>query len=68
MNRIELTVPGISCSHCKESIEGAVGGLTGVESVRVDVDAKTVEVVFGGNTTAEDIVRAIEDQGYDVAR
>lgn len=58
-------VPGISCDHCKAAIEGAVGALTGVESVDVDVASRTVAVA--GTAPDGDIVAAIDDAGYDVA-
>ena len=58
------SVPEISCGHCKATIEAAVGGLGGVNSVEVNIDAKTV-TVDGGDGDA--IVTAIEDAGYDVA-
>jgi copper chaperone len=68
MTDITLTVPEIHCGHCKSSIEGAVGGLAGVERASVDVDARTVELRFDEPATLEAIVTAIEDQGYTVPR
>lgn len=59
------SVPEISCGHCKSTIEAAVQGLGGVDSVDVDIDSKTV-AVSGGDSDA--IVTAIEDAGYDVAQ
>ncbi len=59
------SVPEISCGHCKSTIEAAVQGLGGVNSVDVDVESKTV-TVEGGDGVA--IVTAIEDAGYDVVR
>ena len=59
------SVPEISCGHCKETIETAVGGLDDVDRVEVDIDAKTVTVEGGTNDA---IVAAIEDVGFDVAR
>lgn len=59
------SVPEISCGHCKSTIEGAVQALGGIDSVEVDIDAKTV-TVLGGDADA--IATAIEDAGYDVVR
>lgn len=59
-----LSVPDISCEHCVAAITGAVSQLDGVESVTIDLDAKTVTVA-GGDRDA--IVAAIDDAGYDVA-
>ena len=63
-----LSVPDISCGHCKTSIEGAVSPLDGVETVEVGIDERTVAIDFDGtDETFEAIVAAIEDQGYEVA-
>jgi len=57
------TVPGISCDHCKRTIETDVAAVDGVSDVEVDVDTRTVRVVGGG----DDAVRAaIDEAGYDV--
>lgn len=61
---VTYSVPEITCDHCKQSIEQAVGPLEGVERVEVDVPAKLVTVV-GGSDSA--IRAAIEDVGFDVA-
>ncbi|UCG40704.1 MAG: heavy-metal-associated domain-containing protein [Acidimicrobiia bacterium] len=63
-----LSVPDISCGHCKSSIEGAVGKLDGVSTVEVSIDGRSVDVEFGSPTDLEAIIAAIEDQGYEVAR
>lgn len=64
-----LTVPEISCGHCKVSIEGAVSALHGVDTVEVHIEEKTVEVAFDPDTVDIDaIIAAIEEQGYAVPR
>lgn len=67
MTSITLSVPEISCDHCKNSIEGAVGELAGVDKVEVTIDARTVDVSFDSPTDLEAVVAAIEGQGYEVA-
>jgi len=67
MTSITLSVPEISCDHCKNSIEGAVGELAGVDRVEVTIDAKTVDVSFDSPTDVDAVVAAIEGQGYEVA-
>lgn len=67
MTTTTLSVPDISCEHCKTSIEGAVSVLTGVSTVEVGIDEKIVDVSFDdGAVSLDDIVAAIEDQGYTV--
>ena len=67
MTSITLNVPEISCDHCKNSIEGAVGELTGVDKVEVAIDTRTVDVSFDSPTDVDAVVAAIEGQGYEVA-
>ncbi len=63
-----LSVPDVSCGHCKSSIEGAVGPLDGVELVEVAIDDRTVAVDYDGtDETFAAIVAAIEEQGYELA-
>ena len=68
MTKRTVSVPDISCDHCKMSIEGAVGALNGVESVEVHIEPRAVDVEFDESTVSLDrIFRAIEEQGYEVA-
>jgi len=68
MTAVTLSVPDISCGHCKTSIEGALTPLEGVDRAEVHVAERTVDVAFDGNDrTYHAIVEAIEDQGYEVA-
>jgi copper chaperone len=66
MTTATYTVPGISCNHCKHAIEGEVAQVTGVSSVEVNVEAKTVTVV-AEPLDEQAIVHAIDEAGYEVA-
>lgn len=69
MQTTTISVPEISCDHCKMSIEGATSVLEGVSSSTVDIDARTVTVEFEADRVElGSIIEAIEEQGYDVAR
>ncbi len=62
-----LTVPAISCAHCKGAIEGAVAQLDGVDTVTVDIAGRRVDVRFDeGRVKPDAIVAAIEGAGYEV--
>ena len=54
MTQINLSVPDISCDHCKHSIEEAVGALAGVESVEVGIESKVVAVDFDDTSVSPD--------------
>ena len=62
-----LEVEGMSCNHCVMSVKKAAGELTGVSSVKVDLEGKTVTVDYDpGLVAIQAVIEAIEDQGYDV--
>lgn len=64
-----LSVPDISCGHCKMSIEGALNELNGVSKAEVHIEPRTVDITWSDDTVNLDaIIDAIEGQGYDVAR
>ena len=58
------SVPGMTCQHCVSSVTTEVSAVPGVESVDVDLEAKTVTVV-GGEDAA--IRAAIDEAGYEIA-
>lgn len=56
-------VGGMSCGHCSARVEKAIAELDGVESASVDLAAGQAEVV--GNVSAEKVIAAVKDAGYD---
>jgi copper chaperone CopZ len=63
---LSYSVPGVSCAHCQRAIEDEVSQVQGVDSVEVDLDAKTV-TVSGDPLDEVAIVAAIDEAGYEVA-
>jgi len=47
-NRLSIMVDGMTCSHCKESVESAVYSCSGVESTSVDLLTGQVTVMGSG--------------------
>jgi len=67
MTTTTLTVPDISCAHCKTSIEGAVSPLAGVDSVEVAIEERQVHLEYDDSTLSLDQIKAaIEEVGYEV--
>ncbi|MHC1787713.1 MAG: copper ion binding protein [Christensenellales bacterium] len=67
MEKTLLRVDGMSCEHCVKAITKAVGALSGVANVAVDLNAKTVTVEHDPVQSPLDKIKfEIEDQGYDV--
>ncbi|MGB6406309.1 MAG: copper chaperone CopZ [Planococcus donghaensis] len=62
-----LDVKGMTCGHCKMSVEGALKGLEGVSAVEVDLNAGKVDVTYDeSKVSTENMKEAVEDQGYKV--
>jgi copper chaperone len=58
-------VPGMHCGHCTSAVEREVGALAGVESVRAELERKTVTV--HGDVLDDAALRAaIAEAGYEV--
>lgn len=67
MEKVTLNVEGMSCGHCVKSVEGSVGALSGVSSVKVDLENKKVDVEFNqAEVSLDKIKETIDDQGYEV--
>lgn len=56
-------VTGMTCGHCKSSVEEEVREVTGVNSVEANPGTGRVEVT-GENFTDEDVAAAIKEAGY----
>lgn len=64
MNKLSsFHIGGMSCNHCKKNVETQIGKLNGVTSATVDLTSGILSVE--GETTEEEIKKAIEEIGYD---
>lgn len=62
-----ISVNGMTCQHCKQSVENALSNLKGVNNVEVNLEEGKVKVNYNEDlVTLGDIRKEIEDQGYDV--
>ncbi|QDR82921.1 cation transporter [Sporomusa termitida] len=60
-----LTVEGMTCEHCKNTVESKIIALYGVDSAVADLATKTLKVDFDPNCiTLRDIMAAISEEGY----
>jgi copper chaperone len=67
MEKIKLSVEGLSCSHCEHSVKSGLLEHAGIKHVEVSLSQKTVSVDFAPcHITPSDIVKIIQDIGYDV--
>ncbi|KLU60865.1 copper chaperone CopZ [Peptococcaceae bacterium CEB3] len=59
-----LRVEGMTCMHCKMSVEKALASVHGVASASVDLTRK--EAVISGSAARDALVKAVENAGYSV--
>lgn len=57
-----ITVEGMTCGHCEQTVEEALLGVTGVTDVTVDREDERASV--DGDADATALVAAVEDAGY----
>ena len=60
-----FTVPGMRCAGCIARIEAGLGELDGIDYVRVNFSSKRVAVRHESRLTDDDLIRAIEEIGYE---
>ena len=63
MNKLELEIDGMSCSHCVAAVSEALGELPGVTVEQVRVGAAQVSYQ-PDKISPDQIVLAVEDAGY----
>jgi copper chaperone len=57
-----LSVPDMSCGHCKATVETALAAVPQAGEVKVDLGTRTVEV--SGPASAAELLRALDAAGY----
>jgi len=63
-----LSIPDISCDHCRRTIETALARLPGIREATVDVGARTVLITYDETTVGPATIRTtLSDEGYQVA-
>ena len=63
MERVELTIEGMTCEHCVRAVRGRLERTPGVKVENVQVGSATLEYDAGA-TTLDDVEEAIADEGY----
>lgn len=57
-----LSVPDMSCNHCKATVEAALGAVPHAGAVTVDLTTRKVEVE--GTAPAAALIEALDKAGY----
>lgn len=57
-----ITVEGMTCGHCEQTVEDALREVSGVTDVTADRGAEQASIDGDADVTA--LVQAVEDAGY----
>ena len=60
-----ITVEGMSCGHCEETVEAALESLADVKTASADHETDAVDIE--GSAQTDDLLSAVEDAGYEAA-
>jgi copper chaperone len=57
-----LSVPDMSCGHCKASVTQALGSVADAGSIQIDMDKR--EVALDGSAAPETLIAALNQVGF----
>ena len=61
-----ILIEGMSCGHCVNHVREALGDISGVKDVTVDLTDKTAVIQSDSEISNDEIKSIIEEVGYDV--
>ncbi|MDP1928101.1 MAG: heavy-metal-associated domain-containing protein [Thiobacillus sp.] len=67
MNTIQLTVTGMTCGGCVNSVQNVLAALPGVQNVNVTLNPGQADVVYDASRiTPAALMQAVIDAGFGV--
>ncbi|ERJ12019.1 heavy metal translocating P-type ATPase [Haloplasma contractile] len=63
-----IHIAGMSCGHCKAHVEKALGIITEVTELEVNLKENMATVELAGDVADEKLVEAVKDAGYKVTK
>ncbi len=68
MATIRLSVTGMTCGHCKQRVEQALKGVSGVYGVFVDLAGNSAEADCDDTVSDQALFDAVKSAGYEATR
>lgn len=65
-NMKTIYIEGMSCNHCKMTVEKVLRNLDGVDNVEVSLEDKKAIIKTNKDVSDEEIRKVIEEEGYEV--
>jgi copper chaperone len=63
----KVKIQGMTCQHCVMAVTKALGSLPGVKDLKVDLVKGEATFQNAQNVSREEVRRAVEDAGFQVA-
>lgn len=65
MSAIKLTIDGMTCDHCRKTVESALMGVSGVWGVEVDLQSRFADVhCDAARVRVGELIEAVRSAGY----
>ncbi|MFM1786390.1 MAG: copper chaperone CopZ [Actinomycetota bacterium] len=61
-----ITVSGMTCGHCVNSVTEELSKISGVKEVKVDLDSGKVDITSENELAQADLSEAIQEAGYEI--
>jgi copper chaperone len=61
-----ITVSGMTCGHCVNSVTEELFKIAGVKEVKVDLDSGNVNITSENELAQADLTQAIQEAGYEI--
>ena len=62
----KITVSGMTCGHCVQSVTEELSKIAGVKEVKVDLDSGKVDITSENELAQADLSEAIQEAGYEI--
>ena len=60
-----ITIEGMTCEHCEQTVEEALEGVDGVTTATADRNSGSATIE--GSAELDELVSVVEDAGYDAS-
>ena len=67
MKKITLSIAGMSCQGCANTVKGALAGVEGVRRADVSLQQEQARLVLEDAGSVDALVSAVQEAGYEVS-
>ncbi len=67
MKQITLSIAGMSCQGCANTVKGALAGVEGVRRADVSFQQEQARLVLDDAGSVDDLVSAVKEAGYEAS-